>query len=153
MKKVTHAKNSKKAQTIVAAASMMILPMVMISHRAVAQGEEISLNFTKISWPYQTFTLLGTDGTHEIFKNAEGKLFFIDGNSGDMKMLSHEWELKFQSGMYLKFTDFDHKTGEQVKILGVDRNGNAVLKNTRGEEFFLNRTNGDIVRVHVAKAR
>jgi hypothetical protein len=103
-----------------------------------------------------TFTIVGLDKGHTIYKNAatEG-YFYLDPATGDMKVVSSETYIKqfhtltkATGQAFLKMTKLDSiKMGGNVKLLGVDAQGHVVQQNSRGEKFYLDAQTGDMVRV------
>ena len=166
-KKPFHANQARAASqtssSVVAAASLLVLPMMMVPNRVEAQGAAgppsisgtkagpkvgpgtLSLNFSKISVEY---SVIGVLGKNTIFKDADGKFFFVKPN-GDLEFLVRKagGEIKGESGYeYLKIKMSDVSLSSKVKILGLNSAGDVVFKFSSGEKFTLNER-GDRVLV------
>jgi hypothetical protein len=89
-------------------------------------------------------TVAGIENGHTIFKSDEDKYFYLDPKTGDQK---------FVSGHTIKMPNNWRTRGYPIKIkgelslLGVDGDGNAVMKNSKGEQFYLDPTTGDMISV------
>ncbi len=117
-----------------------------VSHtgKEAAPAENVSLNFTKIS---QACEIIGVQGGHTVYKNNAGKYFWIDPSTGNQNFLSADMFLKFgekssSASEWIKFKDTS-----EVTILGVDAKGHVIHRNSRGEKFYLNQANGDMIFV------
>ena len=100
-----------------------------------------------------TFTIVGLDNGHTIYRNAQGGYFYLDPATGDMKAVSSETWFKFHTlakatGQALTMTKLDSiKMGGAVTLLGVDAQSHVVQQNSRGQKFYLNPQTGDMVLV------
>lgn len=145
----------------IAAASLLVLPMLMMPNRAEAQGAvggtkpppkagpgTLSLNFAKIDIEY---TVIGVSGKNTIFKDASGRFFFVKRN-GDLEFLeqkfdgTHKGTSPYPGLEYLKIKFSDVLVSGKVKIQGLDTAGEVFMKNSRGETFRLDEK-GDRVLV------
>jgi hypothetical protein len=158
---------SKSSKRLFTAASMLVLPMTMLSTRAGAQavGTKPPVSTTKpvptaaqsvtpfiklvnvraVKLP-GTYTILGVNGGHTIYAGPDGKYFYVDPATGDQKMLSTQWYDKWHSSVTYGREKLKG-TSQAVAIVGVDQAGNVIQKNARGETFYLNQSTGDFVFV------
>ncbi len=112
-------------------AALALVPSMMGPLRAAAQAAgrpTISLT--------GTYTVLGVSGGHTIYKNADGRLFYLEPKTGKVRMLAADH----------KYRRITHGV-EQVTILEIDAKGNVLQKNARGIAFYLNRRTGERVFV------
>jgi hypothetical protein len=157
---------SKSSKRLFTAASMLVLPMAMLSTRAGAQvGTKPPVSPTKpvptaqqvVTLPIKlvnvrpvklsgTYTILGVNGGHTIYAGPNGTYFYIDPATGDQKMLSTQWYDKWSSSVTFGREKLKG-TSQSVAIVGVDQAGNVIQKNARGETFYLNQSTGDFVFV------
>jgi len=82
-----------------------------------------------------TYSIAGMDGSHTVYKDMRGRMFYFDPGTGDMKFLSADYVHKL-----------DIKDAERVTIVGMDARGNMVQQNNKGEKFYLD-PNGKMVFV------
>lgn len=148
------------------AGSLMAIPASAGAHRgrgtdssvAAAQGPQPGNPRLKFASVYvklsERFAIVGLDTSHPVYRNAKGEYFYLDPSTGDMKFLSPDLYNKFSStvrvakGIPVKALKLDgSKYGGPVRLMGIDAQGNVVQKNPRGELFYLNPTNGDMVLV------
>jgi hypothetical protein len=168
--------SSKKSRPVVSSASALVasilaVPLIAVPGnawvpRGAGAGSSLAASPTaqpvnpplKFSSVYvkiaERFAIVGLDNTHPVYKNARGEYFYLDPSTGDMKFLSSDFYQKFSStasalnGMPVKTLRLDgSKYGGRVSLIGIDARGNVVQKNSRGERFYLNPINGDIVFV------
>ncbi len=92
---------------------------------------------------------------HTIYQNARGEYFYLDPATGDMVFLEPETYARFReaaakpsSAVPLKMFKWrGMKFAGQVSILGMDRAGNVIQQNARGETFYLDPNTGDMIFV------
>jgi len=153
-------KQGMSATRLAAAASMMVLPMVALSNRALAQagsapGKASSptnppappmLRYKMTDIVITSYSIVGYGDGHTIYKAADGSMFFVDPTTGSKRMLSADLFLKIKRGADFKAV-YDKGRSGGVSILGVDQQGHVLQKNARGEVFYLNPQTGDFVFV------
>jgi hypothetical protein len=89
----------------------------------------------------RTFTVVGIENGRTILKGRDGKLFYLDPKTGDQKFLAAGHTVKHQPGQAARMAK--HRDG--LTLLGVDAKGNTVMKNAKGEKFYLEPSTGDMV--------
>ena len=122
------------------AATVLAVPMLSATSPALARssrppaGPALSRSFSQAVAAHLkyadvclklagTFTIVGLDNGHTIYKNARGGYFYLDPATGDMKAVSSETYFKFHTlttatGPFLKMTKLDSiKMGGNVKLL------------------------------------
>jgi hypothetical protein len=126
-------------------------PPASAMSRSFSQGATAQLKYA-LKWT-GTFTIVGLDNGHTIYRNAQGGYFYLDPATGDMKAVSSETWFKFHTlakatGQALTMTKLDSiKMGGAVTLLGVDAQSHVVQQNSRGQKFYLNPQTGDMVLV------
>ncbi len=89
--------------------------------------------------------IVGSDQGHTVYKNEKGEFFYVEPKTGDIKLLSSSMAKDHKE--WIKFSSSEkHKSGK-VTLLGIDDNGNIIQENSRGEKFYLNPSNGDMIFV------
>jgi hypothetical protein len=170
---------AKRNSNLLIAATALTVPMLSIPSIGLAQAgtsgiavERSSITVKNTSEAhYIKFTdifikdkgshfIAGMDGTHTIYRTSDGKYFYVEPGTGDMKFVSSDYFMKFKNvsssstmlkNTMLKQTRFDdtwlkyHKESGAVRLVGVDAKGNVVQQNAQGEKFFLDSTTGDMV--------
>jgi hypothetical protein len=102
-----------------------------------------------------TYTIVGSDREHTVYRNARDEYFYLDPATGDMTFLAPDAFVKWRpeapetlSAVRPKMWKWSPvKTGEQVTVLGFDRDGHVVQRNARGEIFYLDPDTGDMIFV------
>jgi hypothetical protein len=101
-----------------------------------------------------TYTIVGTDKEHPVYQNVRDEYFYLDPETGDMIFLEPDAFVKWRpaapekpSPAPLKMWKRVVKAGEQVTVLGFDREGHVVQQNVRGEAFYLDPSTGDMIFV------
>ena len=167
MKKTTRKKSHSATRSKIAvAATILAIPLLSLPGTGFAEGDHIYLKIRSTD----KFSIAGSSGGHTVYKNTEGKFFYLDPH-GDMKFIS-VYPPVWKIGSELKkapttsnappiipiiLTDViissystggrDHKHESEVSILGVDAKGNTVHENSRGEKFYLDAITGDMIFV------
>ena len=167
MKKTTRKKSHSATRSKIAvAATILAIPLLSLPGTGFAEGDHIYLKIRSTD----KFSIAGSSGGHTVYKNTEGKFFYLDPH-GDMKFISvypPVWKIGSElkkapttsnaaANLQIKMTDAivssysnvarDHKHGNEVSILGVDAKGNTVNENSRGEKFYLDAITGDMIFV------
>lgn len=88
-----------------------------------------------------SYSVLGVSGGHTVYQSADGQFFYLDPQTGDVKMLAADFALKPTGGTFIRHD------GGRVKIVGVDPAGNVLQSNARGETFYLQPQTGAFVFV------
>ncbi len=102
-----------------------------------------------------TYTIAGTDKEHTVYQNAGNEYFYLDPATGDMIFLAPDTFFKWRQAAAEAPTVVRQKMwkqtavkgGEQVTVLGFDREGHLVQQNVRGEAFYLDPNTGDMIFV------
>ena len=89
-------------------------------------------------------TIVGTENKHAIYKDKNGKMFYIDPQTGDQKFLSSKQYLKVSMSAA---RSWPRKYQGQLTLVGVDAAGNVMQKNAAGDTFYLDGATGDMVFV------
>jgi hypothetical protein len=155
-------KKLRKAAKTVAVTSLMTLPLFSPNDlyaqdggRGVA-GKQSSFTIAAKCKSCKDATIVGVDNGNAVFKNDRGEFFTVDGQTGDMQFISP-----------IKFADFKlygktsipgkqlvaikyppAKEGTNVTILGVDKDGQTIHQNSRGETFYVHPTTGDFIYLY-----
>lgn len=102
---------------------------------------------------HQTYSIVGLDDGHTIYKNSRGEFFYINPENGDMKYISLMQDIQkftstgIKSGKSIRYLKINLKENTKVNILGVDAVGNVLQKNSAGEKFYLDPATGDMIFV------
>ena len=103
-----------------------------------------------------TYTIAGTDKEHKVYQNARNEYFYVEPATGDMVFLAPEAFVKWRPAVVeappaaqqqKMWKQTVVKGGEQVTVLGFDREGHLVQRNVRGEAFYLDPKTGDMIFV------
>ncbi|MDP1814185.1 MAG: hypothetical protein Q8K92_07015 [Leadbetterella sp.] len=149
MKKLTSKKSRFKQNTKIAiAATMLAVPMLYSPTTLFAQEKksterilDVTFKFASLFMKYELHDVFitGIANNHTIYKNNKGEFFWVNPNNGDLKFLPKDWDKKEKY--------FTIKLSTKVSLLGVDSKGNVIQQNKKGEKFYLNQMNGDMVFV------
>jgi hypothetical protein len=166
MKKKTTKRRAKAA----VAATLMAMPMLSspgviygqkgtpaptTTEMKSAEMHKMPNNYLKFSESFHKIKgdlwLAGVGDGHTIYEKSNGEMFYIDEQTGDMKEVSSKVFMKveadkktssFEKQHYIKFDGI--KGESQVKLLGVDADGNVVHQKPNGEMFTVNKKTGHI---------
>ena len=102
-----------------------------------------------------TYTIAGTDKEHTVYQNARNEYFYLEPATGDMVFLAPDAFVKWRpaaveappASQQKMWKHTVVKGGEQVTVLGFDREGHLVQRNVRGEAFYLDPNTGDMIFV------
>lgn len=125
-------------------------PVVTLEQPMQEPRLRFSSTYVKIT---EKFVIVGLDDARTIYRNSRGEVFYLDPSTGDMRFLSAAVWNKFAAtlsvtGRPLIAVKVDgSKYSGPVTLLGVDAKGNVVQRNSKGEAFYLNPVNGDMVIV------
>lgn len=105
-----------------------------------------ALNFEEIKTAYKhkgEYSIAGVGDGHIVFEDERGNLFYIDEATGDQKSVAKgkvfpKVEISRRAGSSSKHSD-------KVSIIGVDAEGKVIMKNARGEKFYLDAATGDMI--------
>ncbi|WP_027378079.1 hypothetical protein [Kaistella palustris] len=96
----------------------------------------------------------GLSKRNPVFRNTKGELFTLNSSTGDMIFIKPEvWSKSeyFQKPKnYGKAESFSWKTNNfrpEIRVLGLNDDGATVMQNSKGEKFYLNPENGDMIIV------
>lgn len=109
--------------------------------------------------------VVGIDNGAPVFKNDKGEFFTVNSKTGDLNFIKPE---EFSGFNYIKSHGADAaKTGQatsqrpprgikieidkvqDVTIVGPDAQGHTVMKNSRGENFYLDPITGDLIFIKI----
>ncbi len=94
-----------------------------------------------------------------VFKNTKGELFTLNKTTGDMIFIKpEEWAKSEYFAKVVHIKNWANKTASSsaykmtlnlpdVRVLGLNSEGAAIMQNSKGEKFYLNPENGDMVIV------
>ena len=112
-------------------------------------AKKITLSFAKITIEYKLrgeYWVAGDARRHNVFEDGRGNLFYIDAKTGDQKFV-----VRKAGDKILEYSAMKYIT--KVRIVGVDTGGNVIMKNAKGENFYLDPANGDFIFVHNVAGR
>jgi len=122
--------------------------------------------FIKIRDTASKNTIVGFENGNPVFKNAKGEFFTVNEKTGDLNYIKPEEFAKFYccikignagkrdaatgmaSGKRLTHIKIEAEISN-VNLVGVDKNGNTIQKNSRGETFYLDPVTGDMIFVKI----
>lgn len=111
-------------------------------------------------------TIVGFENGSPVFKNTKGEFFTVNEKTGDLNYIKPEEFAKFYccikignagkrdaatgmaSGKRLTHIKIEAEISN-VNLVGVDKNGNTIQKNSRGETFYLDPVTGDMIFVKI----
>lgn len=126
------------------------------------------MEYLKIKWGEIKLTVVGVDNGAPVFKNDKGEFFTVDSRTGDLNFIKPD---EFAAFTYQKiemdYGDTKRKSSQatsrssmghiklkgdkvaQVNIVGTDAQGHTLMKNSRGENFYLDPVTGDLIFVKI----
>lgn len=122
-------------------------PAAESSERTSAAKEpakKISLGFAKVNIEYKLkgeYWVTGEARNHIVFEDTSENLFYVDAATGNQKFV-------FRNSPY-RYTEYKGiKYSGKVRIVGVDTGENVIMRNAKGENFYISPANGDFIFVH-----
>jgi hypothetical protein len=123
-------------------------------------------NFLKIKYT-EIMKVVGIDNGSPVFSNNKGEYFKVNSKTGDLNFIKPEEFAKFTYTNKLNPADLPAKSGartmdrgsahiklanekvSEVTIIGHDAQGHTLMKNSRGENFYLDPVTGDMIFVKI----
>lgn len=119
--------------------------------------------FIKIRDTASKSSIVGFENGSPVFKNAKGEFFTIDSKTGDMNFIKPDEFAKFSCCIKIRPTGREVGSGmatgkrlshikmeteiSDLNLVGVDKEGHTIQKNSRGETFYLDPVTGDMIFV------
>lgn len=159
-------KNSRAILTTAAILAVQSLPVALYGQNAeTAKAGRTPATFLKIKMGDLKMKVVGIDNGAPVFKNDKGEFFTVNQKTGDLNFIKPE---EFSRFNYIKLHGADAaKTGQatsqrpprgikieidkvqDVTIVGPDAQGHTVMKNSRGENFYLDPITGDLIFIKI----
>ena len=96
----------------------------------------------------ESVTILGVSDGHTIYEKPNGSKFYIEPETGDMKIVSEKHWIKMTSSSRASsdiFIKFDGIKGESsVTLVGVDADGNVIHQKPDGTQFKVHTKTGHV---------
>ena len=121
--------------------------------------------YIKIRDTDSKMTMVGFENGSPVFKNTKGEFFTINGKTGDLNFIKPEEFAKFYCCMKIRNTGKSVASGSSsgkrlshikmetvitdLNLVGVDKEGHTIQKNSRGETFYLDPVTGDMIFVKI----
>lgn len=112
-------------------------------------------------------TIVGFENGSPVFKNTKGEFFTVNEKTGDLNYIKPEEFAKFYccikirnngktaasgggmaSGKRLSHIKIETEISD-LNLVGVDKEGHTIQKNSRGETFYLDPVTGDMIFVKI----
>lgn len=123
--------------------------------------------FLKIKVSDQQTSIVGMLNGTPVYKNERGEYFTINTKTGDLIFVSNEDFTKYACCVYIKIGDIkgeraSDKSSQKksltnikfggddirdVQIIGVDKDGHTIHRNSRNETFYVDPVSGDLIYV------
>ncbi|PJB13514.1 MAG: hypothetical protein CO119_01080 [Flavobacteriales bacterium CG_4_9_14_3_um_filter_40_17] len=122
-------------------------------------------NFLKIKMESQRTSIVGMLNGSPVYKNDRGEYFSVNAQNGDLNYLSNEKFAEFSccikigdikgertnakssQNKSLTYIKFESDAVGDVQIIGLDKEGHTIHKNSRGEAFYVDSITGDLIYV------
>jgi outer membrane protein assembly factor BamB len=109
----------------------------------------------KMTWGRIDALVVGMKDGTPVYKNPKGEFFTLNSTTGDKEDIKPEEFAKFVVVEKLGGSQMANKTSftwkfattdiQAVTVLGVDKEGHTIQKNSNGESYYLHPTTGDMV--------
>ena len=132
-----------------------------------AQKQDLFVKFANTRLSKQKLSVLALLDGVPVVKATDGKMYLMDPQTGNIRDVSTEEfnklgynKIALANKIYtvkdraikLNASKLSHKIKEgeqtlrnQIELLGVDKDGHEIFKNSRGEKFFFDFATGDMV--------
>jgi len=168
-------KSSISAKLMLSAAAILAIQAMPAASFAQTIGQEkmvqqaartASSIYIKIRDTDSKNTIVGFENGCPVFKNTKGEFFTVNGKTGDLSYIKPEEFAKFYccikignagkrdvatgmaSGKRLSHIKIETEI-TSVSLVGVDKSGNTIQKNSRGETFTLDPVTGDLIFIKI----
>jgi hypothetical protein len=166
-------KSNVSARMVLSTAAILAIQAMPSTTYAQTTGQEkvvqqssrtASSIYIKIRDTDSRNTIVGFENGCPVFKNTKGEFFTVNGKTGDLSYIKPEEFAKFYccmkignagkrdvvtgmaSGKRLSHIKIETEI-TSVSLVGVDKSGNTIQKNSRGETFTLDPVTGDMIFV------
>lgn len=160
MKKNSRTSPGSAHSKAVVAAAVFSLPLVGLPSAAIAQAGsrlpptqigglrplQLQLMVKLSEKDLVLATIMGMDSGRPVYTNPRGEYFYLESVTGDFHYLTVEETATFTRASGSGVMPWKTRSSA-VTILGLDASGNVIQRNARGETFYLNARNGDMVFV------
>lgn len=155
---------SRAILTTAAILAVQALPVSLYGQTAeTAKTSAKPSTFLKIKMGELKMKVVGIDNGAPVFKNDKGEYFTVNSKTGDLSFIKPEEFAKFTYTIKMQQTDAAAKAGQMtrqstpihiklgnqnvsdVTIVGQDPQGHTLMKNNRGENFYIDPLNGDLI--------
>jgi len=161
-------KNSRLILTTATLLAVQALPIDLHAQVAgTARAKEKPVEYMKIKWNEMKMSVVGIDNGSPVFKNEKGEFFTVNQKTGDLNFIKHEEFSRFNYTIKLNPADIPSKSTArtmdrgsahiklasqnvtEVSIVGQDAQGHTLMKNSRGENFYLDPITGDLIFIKI----
>lgn len=154
-------KKLKKAAKAVAVTSLLALPLLPTELQAQDGGRGVAAKHSAYTIAIKgkgtsDVTIVGVENGNAVFKNPRGEFFTVNPQTGDFEFITAQKFGTFKMygkqiipGKELVAIKYPPaKEGTLVTILGVDKDGQTIHQNSRGETFYVHPTTGDFIYLY-----
>ncbi len=172
---ISEKKSSLSARLVLSTAAILAIQAMPANSFAQTTGQTSTIERTakpssaiyiKIRDTDSKNVLVGFENGNPVFKNMKGEIFTVNGKTGDLIFIKPEDFAKFYCCMKIRFPEKSvAPTGvsngkrlthikietqiDNLSLIGVDKQGNTIQKNSRGETFYLDPVTGDMIFVKI----
>ena len=159
---------SRAIFTTAAILAVQALPVGLYAQTAVtAKVNGTPSTFLKIKMGDLKMKVVGIDNGAPVFKNDKGEFFTVNSKTGDLSFIKPEEFSKFTYTIKLRGSDVAGKASQManqrpsihiklanenvtdVSIVGQDAQGHTLMKNSRGENFYIDPITGDLIFIKI----
>lgn len=159
--------NLNNAAKSLALTTATVLVLQAVPNALFAQSGEKAMQTSSASMPsvygkqlgkqIDKVMIVGIDKGMAVYKNVRGEFFSLNSTTGDLVFIKPEDFAAFslyqkhgsvstKSSMLIKMK-FVNSDVQTVTILGFDKEGHSIQRNSRGETYYLHPNTGDLVFV------
>lgn len=169
-------KSGISAKMVLSAAAVLAIQAMPAGAygQTVTQGKVVeqatksaSSIFIKIRERDSKVSVVGFENGSPVFRNSKGEFYTVNDKTGDLNYIKPEDFAKFYCCMKIRNTGRTADSGSgmatgkrlshikieteisDVSLVGVDKNGNTIQKNSRGETYYLDPVTGDLIFVKI----
>jgi hypothetical protein len=158
---------SRTIFTTAAILAVQALPVGLYAQTGVTtKASTKPSNFVKIKYT-EIMKVVGIDNGSPVFSNNKGEYFTVNSKTGDLSFIKPEEFSKFTYTIKLNPADLAAKSAartmdrgsahiklanekvSEVTIVGQDAQGHTLMKNSRGENFYLDPITGDLIFIKI----
>ncbi len=160
--------NTRVVLTTAAILAVQALPIDMYAQvvektKTAVSTERAMKVYPKVEIHKTMMTVVGVSNGAPVFKNDNGEFFTVNENTGDLSFIKPEEFAQYSFPIKMKgnvaaatskqgssiHIKLGNENVSKVTIQGKDAQGHTLMKNSRGENFYIDPITGDLIFIKI----